>query len=77
LIQAAGVNKVVGVFDMLDALPPAIREKRLETKEMFESGIRNYHMKKYKLASECFQKVIEADPDDKCAQNYLSVARNR
>jgi class 3 adenylate cyclase/HAMP domain-containing protein len=77
LIQAAGVNEVVGVFDMLDALPPATREIRLETKEIFESGIRNYHMKEYEIACERFHRVVETDPTDKCAMNYFDVSRKR
>jgi adenylate cyclase len=77
LIQAAGVNEVVGVFDMLDAMPAHIREKRLATKEVFESGIRHYHMKEYKIACERFQRAVDANPDDKCAVNYLAVSRKR
>jgi class 3 adenylate cyclase len=74
LIQAAGVNEVVGVFDMLDAMPAHTRDIRLATKEMFESGIRNYHMKEYKTACERFEYVTNADPTDKCAANYLAIS---
>jgi class 3 adenylate cyclase len=77
LIQAAGVNEVVGVFDMLDAMPADIREKRLATKVVFESGIRHYHMKEYKIACERFQSVIDINPEDKCAVNYLAISLKR
>jgi class 3 adenylate cyclase len=77
MIQAAGVNEVVGVFDVLDALPEEIREKRLATKEIFESGIRKYHMKEYQTACERFQQVVTADPGDICAANCLEEAQKR
>ena len=70
MVRAAGVNEVVGMFDMLDALPGEERQARLNTKEFFESGVRKYHMKDYAGAVERFQKVIAEDPQDICAQYY-------
>jgi hypothetical protein len=77
MIQAAGVNEVVGAFDVLDALPPAIRKRRLATKKVFESGIRKYHMKEYQIACNRFELVIKADPSDICAANCLEEAQKR
>jgi class 3 adenylate cyclase len=64
MIQPAGVNEVVGVFDVLDALPERERKKRLVTKRVFESGVKKFHIKQYKLALTRFKKVAEADKDD-------------
>ncbi|MDR2500888.1 MAG: HAMP domain-containing protein [Treponema sp.] len=75
MIQAAGLNEVTGVFDMLDALPGAVRSKRIATKGVFESGIRKYHTKDYQAAYERFKAVAEADRDDVCAANYLEEAK--
>ncbi len=75
MIQVAGVNEVKGMFDILDALPPAIKEKRLQTKELFESGIRMYHMKEYATAAQIFQEVLDIDNGDICAQNCLNEAK--
>ena len=74
MVRAAGVNEVVGLFDMLDALPPEEKQVRLSTKKIFESGVRKYHMKDYAVAVDRFQKVIDDDPHDICAQHYLNEA---
>jgi class 3 adenylate cyclase/HAMP domain-containing protein len=77
MIRAAGVNEVVGLFDVLDALPSKIRKRRLATKQIFESGIRKYHAKDYKEAFVRFEKVLTADPDDICAVKCLEETRRR
>jgi class 3 adenylate cyclase/HAMP domain-containing protein len=58
MVRVAGVNRVIGVFDMLDALPDITRKRRLATREVFESGIRKYHTKEYEAAYERFKKVL-------------------
>ena len=75
MVQAAGVNEVVGLFDMLDALPPKDKHFRLATKTVFESGVRKYHMKDYEAAVQRFEKVIKADPKDICAALHLADAK--
>ena len=74
MVQAAGVNEVVGLFDILDALSPNEKKSRLATKDVFESGVRKYHMKDYAAAIQRFEKVIAADPQDICASNHLEQA---
>ncbi|MCL2266420.1 MAG: HAMP domain-containing protein [Treponema sp.] len=74
MVQAAGVNEVVGLFDMLDALPAKEKKFRLATKEVFESGVRKYHMKDYAAAIQRFEKVLAADPQDICASLHLEEA---
>lgn len=77
MIRAAGVNEVVGLFDVLDALPAKTRKKRLATKQIFESGIRKYHTKHYEEARARFEEVIAADPGDICAAKCLEETRRR
>jgi class 3 adenylate cyclase/HAMP domain-containing protein len=77
MIQAAGVNEVIGVFDMLDALPKKIRSRRIATKKVFESGIRHYHIKDYQNALKRFEWVVAADPADACAAKCLVETRKR
>jgi len=75
MVQAAGVNVVVGLFDILDALSPKEMKKRIATKEVFESGVRKYHMKDYAAAVQRFHKVVESDPSDICAVHHLMEAQ--
>jgi class 3 adenylate cyclase/HAMP domain-containing protein len=75
MIQAAGVNEVIGLFDILDALPESTRKRRLATKKVFESGIRKYHIKEYKDALKRFEWVVAADPEDACAASCLAETK--
>ena len=74
MVQAAGINDVIGLFDMLDALPPRDKHLRIATKVVFESGVRKYHMKDYAASIIRFEKVTAADPKDICAAHYLEEA---
>jgi class 3 adenylate cyclase/HAMP domain-containing protein len=74
MIQAAGVNEVVGIFDILDALPLEKKKSRLVTRTSFESGVRNFHFKEYEEAVRRFKEVIAEDPSDICAFHHLAEA---
>jgi class 3 adenylate cyclase/HAMP domain-containing protein len=74
MVQAAGVNEVIALFDMLDALSSKEKKHRLATKDVFESGVRKYHMKDYAAAIQRFEKVLSADPQDICASHHLEEA---
>jgi Tfp pilus assembly protein PilF len=75
MVQAAGVNEVVGVFDMLDGLPSRDKKFRLATKAVFESGVRKFHAKDYVAAYQRFEKVATSDPYDACAKHHLLEAK--
>jgi len=75
MVQAAGVNEVVGIFDMLDALPARDKKFRIATKDVFESGVRKFHTKDYAAAVQRFEKVVAADPQDVCAAHHLAEAQ--
>jgi hypothetical protein len=77
MVQVAGVNEVVGLFEMLDALSDRDRRFRLATKKVFESGVRKFHTKDYIAAVQRFEKVVAADPNDICAAHHLSEAKKR
>jgi class 3 adenylate cyclase len=77
MIQASGVNEVIGIFDVLDALPERIRKKRLATKQVFESGVRKYHTRDYAGALKRFEQVVAADPGDACAAICLTETKRR
>jgi class 3 adenylate cyclase/HAMP domain-containing protein len=75
MIQASGVNEVIGVFDVLNALPERTRRVRLATRQVFESGVRKYHTRDYAGAQQRFEKVVAADPSDVCAAICLTETK--
>jgi class 3 adenylate cyclase/HAMP domain-containing protein len=77
MVQVAGVNEVLGVYDVLDALSGDLKQRRLETRDFFESGIRKFHMKDYAEALLRFQHVLEDDPGDLCAVKCLEETHYR
>ncbi|MDR2314195.1 MAG: HAMP domain-containing protein [Spirochaetaceae bacterium] len=77
VIRTAGLNGMAGVFDVLDALPPLVRKRRIVTRRVFESGVRKYHAKDYGAALRRFKKVVEVDPEDACAKICLEETKRR
>lgn len=77
MIRAAGLNEVAGLFDILDALPVEVKKRRMETKQIFESGIRKYHTRDYQAAEERFRKVLALDSKDACARICLEETAKR
>lgn len=71
MIQVAGVNEIKALFEVLDCLDEKRRTKRTETKDMFESGVRKFHLGNLEESLECFRKVREADPTDKVVGTYM------
>lgn len=77
MIQVAGVNEVKALFEVLDALDEKRRMSRLATKELFESGVRQYHFGNLELSLENFKKVLEQDPFDTAVNIYIDYITNK
>ncbi len=74
-IQVKGKNEPVGIFEILDSLDTHTREKRLSTKEAFESAIKAYHKGNFDHAAAWFKEVLENDDKDPAAIMYLDMSR--
>ncbi|MCL2070489.1 MAG: adenylate/guanylate cyclase domain-containing protein [Treponema sp.] len=75
LVKPALTNDIIGLYEILDALPDETRKKRMETRELFESGVRNFHTMDYKKAAHRFYEVAKKDNTDKCAILYFEEAK--
>ena len=49
-------------------LAPALK---MNTKPDFENGLAHYFLKDFAEAARSFEKVLQSDPEDKIARNYL------
>jgi len=74
-IQVKGKNEPVGIFEILDCLDDKIRNKRLATKEPFESAIKAYHRGNFGQAETWFSEVLELDKNDPAALMYIEMSR--
>ncbi|NER50773.1 MAG: response regulator [Symploca sp. SIO1A3] len=70
-MQIKGKNRLVSVFEVLDAEPTKLQELKWQTKTNFEEAIVLYHQNKINLALKIFQEVLESNHQDKAAQFYI------
>lgn len=71
MVQVAGVNEVVSVYEVLDCLSGDKRTKRENTSKVFREGVRMFHSGQLQEALSLFQKVADADEEDMAAQHYI------
>ncbi|MCU0545672.1 MAG: PAS domain S-box protein [Oscillatoriaceae cyanobacterium Prado104] len=70
-VKVKGKLQLVTVYEVFAADPPEIREKKLETKTMFEQALVLYHIEKFAEATKLFSHCLQINPADKVAQIYL------
>lgn len=70
-IKVKGKMEEVTVFEVFDADPLEIREKKLATRLEFEQGLIAYNLFLWRDAAEIFQGCLEVLPSDQVAQIYL------
>jgi hypothetical protein len=62
---------MVSVFEVFDADPPLLYQKKVETKTLFEQALTLYHLKAFPESAECFEACLQENPSDQVAQIYL------
>ena len=65
----------IGIFEILDALPEDTRKWRLETRDIFESAVRNFLIENYQNALDRFKEVINMDSSDTSAKLFYEDAK--
>ncbi len=75
-MQVVGKKNVIEVFEILNAEPSDIAEKKLEAKPAFEEGLELYFAKSFAEGSVKFTAALKAFPEDKAGQLYLRRCAN-
>ncbi|HEY9606557.1 MAG TPA: adenylate/guanylate cyclase domain-containing protein [Allocoleopsis sp.] len=70
-VKVKGKTKAVAVFEAFDGDDPELRQGKLATLKMFESGLWLYHKRAFHEAAKMFEAVLEMNPQDTVAQIYL------
>ncbi|HAX80364.1 MAG TPA: guanylate cyclase [Cyanobacteria bacterium UBA11372] len=70
-VKVKGKSEMVSVFEVFDADPPELKERKLITKAIFEEALVLYYMKKFSQAAELFADCLRQNPMDNVAQIYL------
>lgn len=70
-----GKTDPVSVFEVFDADPPAMREKKRQHKTRFEQALTQFNLGQYGPALEGFETCIQAVPEDTVAQRHRDRCR--
>ena len=74
MVNPAGSRETIGIFEILDALPGDARERRLKSREIFESAVQNFLTENYQIAAARFKEVVDSDTTDECAKIFYEKA---
>ena len=70
-VRVKGKSKMVSVFEVFDADPPLLYQKKVETKTLFEQALTLYHLEAFFESAQCFEACLQENPSDQVAQIYL------
>ncbi|MDR0747751.1 MAG: HAMP domain-containing protein [Helicobacteraceae bacterium] len=70
-VRVAGISEEIEVFDMLDALPDEVRQRRLASREAFERAVALFSDRRYEEAYQMFQEIVLKDETDEYAMFCL------
>ncbi len=74
-IQVKGKKTAIGVYEFFDGETEAVRNLKTQTKAEFEDGLRAFYEKSFSDAEQAFAHVLNKNPDDRPAQQYLYKCR--
>ena len=69
--QVRGKAQKVGIFEIFEADPPAQKQAKLETKQIFETALIHYYTGAIEEAKSLFSECLQKNPHDYVAQIYL------
>ena len=70
-VKVKGKSEMVSVFEVFDADPPELKERKLITKPIFEQALVLYYLEKFSQAAQLFADCLRQNPMDNVAQIYL------
>ena len=71
VVKVKGKRKAIYIFEILDGEPEDLKQLKLETKSQFSIGLQLYKDKKFKEAEKIFMDILQTNPEDKAAENYI------
>lgn len=71
VVAVKGKSQPVRVFEVIDGEPPERREKKIQTKALFERAVSLYRNMEFQQTAEIMQEVLSQHLEDKAAQVYI------
>ena len=75
-VNVKGKSKLVSVFEVFDADPPALRDGKAATKTLFEQALVLHHMQAFEEAARQLEACLQQAPEDTVARAYLTLCQN-
>ena len=70
-IHMEGQTAPVSIYEVFDADPPELAERKLKIKTLFATGQHHYFAREFADAVKCFADVLSVLPDDLTTKQYL------
>jgi class 3 adenylate cyclase len=77
MVQVAGVNEVVALYEVLDCMEKSVRENREKSSREFREAVRLFHMGKLEPALDKFNEISENSGSDKVPAMYAAYLREK
>lgn len=76
-VTVKGKSRMVTIYEVFAADPPLLRQKKLETKTIFEQGLVFYNSNRFIEATRLFSACLQINPGDQVAQIYMQRCLKR
>ncbi len=70
-VTVKGKSRMVTIYEVFAADPPQLRQKKLETKTIFEQALIFYNSDRFVEATRLFSACLQINPGDRVAQIYI------
>ena len=70
-VKVKGKSRMVTVYEVFAADAPELRQKKLDTKTIFEQGLVFYHLNRFMEATKLFSACLQHNPADNVAEIYM------
>ncbi len=70
-VKVKGKSQMVTVYEVFAADSPELRQKKLDTKTIFEQGLVFYHLNRFIESKKLFAACLQHNPADNVAQIYM------
>lgn len=67
-----GKHELLEIYEVLDGLPAALREKKIATKEWFDQARKLFDQQDYEESRKLFNRCLEKCPEDEACRIYLT-----
>ena len=77
MVQVAGVNEVIAVYEILECLDEERKRERTDSKMLFRDGVREFHLGHVEKALSIFEQLEAGSETDPAPKMYADILRQK